>query len=57
MGQVREMWDAHDDSSTKWIFVHRNIGCCVAGIMVPHPLPNSDDYFDDHPSSDDKSKI
>jgi hypothetical protein len=53
--QVREVWDSSDESPTKRRFVHHNVGCCVAGIVVNHRNPNIEDSFDNQSSSGDDS--
>ena len=60
IAQVCNVWDRNDKSATKRKFVHHNIGCCVAGIMVNHCVPNVDDLFDtdnNHRSDDDSKKV
>ena len=53
VAKVKEIWSVDDDSATKRQMVHRNMGCCLAGVMSPVFVPGVEDIFDEE--NDDES--
>jgi len=47
VAKVKEIWSVDDDSATKRQMVHRNMGCCLAGVMSPVFVPGVEDIFDE----------